>query len=56
MMQYDQVEAFGNPMLIHDHDGRLDEYKDVVGVAKTHGSLFVAQLSRPGRQSIKHLI
>ncbi|KAF2228125.1 hypothetical protein BDZ85DRAFT_301069 [Elsinoe ampelina] len=44
------VEAFGNPILVDDHDGRLEQYRDLVAAAKAHGSLFVCQLSHPGRQ------
>lgn len=50
MIRYDAVEAFGNPILCDDHDGRVEKYAAVAKVAKAHGSLFVAQLSHPGRQ------
>lgn len=50
MIRYDAVEAFGNPILPDDHDGRVAAFRKVVDVAKAHGSLFVAQLSHPGRQ------
>ena len=55
MVQYDAVEALGNPILCDDHDGRVEKYKELVGVAKAHGSLFIAQLSHPGRQGGKAL-
>jgi hypothetical protein len=50
MVQYDAVEALGNPILCDDHDGRVEKYKGLVRVAKAHGSIFIAQLShRDGR-------
>ena len=54
-MQYDAVEALGNPILCDDHGGRLEKYRELVGVAKRHGSLFIAQLGHPGRQGGKAL-
>ena len=50
MVQYDAVEALGNPILCDDHDGRVEKYRELMGVAKARGSLFIAQLSHPGRQ------
>ncbi len=50
MLKYDAVEAFGNPILPDNHDGRVEAFKEVSKVAKAHGSLFIAQLSHPGRQ------
>ena len=50
MTTYDAVEAFGNPILPDDHDGRVAAYRKVTEAAKAHGSLFVSQLSHPGRQ------
>ena len=50
MLKYDAVEAFGNPILIDDHDGRVAAFRKVSDLAKAHGSLFIAQLSHPGRQ------
>jgi 2,4-dienoyl-CoA reductase-like NADH-dependent reductase (Old Yellow Enzyme family) len=50
MLRYDAVEAFGNPILQDDHDNRTEAFRKVADVAKKHGSLFVAQLSHPGRQ------
>ena len=55
MVAYDAVEAFGNPILCDDHDGRIAKYREVVDVAKAHGSLIVAQISHPGRQGNKFL-
>jgi 2,4-dienoyl-CoA reductase-like NADH-dependent reductase (Old Yellow Enzyme family) len=50
MIRYDAVEAFGNPILCDNHDNRVAAFRKVADVAKTHGSLFIAQLSHPGRQ------
>jgi 2,4-dienoyl-CoA reductase-like NADH-dependent reductase (Old Yellow Enzyme family) len=55
MVAYDAVEAFGNPIIVDDHDGRIAAYAEVVKVAKANGSLFIAQLSHPGRQGGKAL-
>ncbi|KAK0255151.1 hypothetical protein LTR91_007734 [Friedmanniomyces endolithicus] len=50
MLRYDAVEAFGNPILQDDHDNRTQAFRKVSEVAKKNGSLFIAQLSHPGRQ------
>lgn len=50
MLRYDMVEAYGNPIIPDNHDGRVEAFKKVSQVAKAHGSLFIAQLSMPGRQ------
>jgi hypothetical protein len=50
MIRYDAVEAFGNPILCDDHDNRVAAFRKVSAAAKAHGSLFIAQLSHPGRQ------
>lgn len=55
MVRYDAVEAFGNPIIPDDHDGRVEAFGKVVSAAKAHGSLIVAQLSHPGRQGSKFL-
>ena len=55
MIRYDALEAYGNPILPDDHDGRVAAYADVVKASKAHGSLIVAQLSHPGRQGSKFL-
>ncbi len=55
MVHYDAVEAYGNPILVDDHDGRIAKFKEVTDAAKAHGSLIVAQLSHPGRQGNKYL-
>lgn len=55
MVRYDAVEAYGNPIIPDDHDGRVAAFSKVVSAAKAHGSLIVAQLSHPGRQGSKFL-
>jgi len=55
MVRYDAVEAYGNPILVDDHDGRVAKYREMTDLAKAHGSLIVAQLSHPGRQGTKTL-
>ncbi|KAK5701287.1 hypothetical protein LTR17_022744 [Elasticomyces elasticus] len=50
MLRYDAVEAFGNPILQDDHDNRTAAFRTVSELAKKEGSLFIAQLSHPGRQ------
>ena len=55
MVQYDAVEAHGNPILVDDHDGRVAAFAEVVKVSQKHGSLVVAQISHPGRQGSKFL-
>ena len=50
MIRYDAVEAYGNPILQDNHDNRVEQYRKLCDVAKAHGSLFVCQLSHPGRQ------
>lgn len=55
MVRYDAVEAYGNPILVDDHDGRVAKFRQVTTAAKAHGSLIVAQISHPGRQGSKYL-
>jgi 2,4-dienoyl-CoA reductase-like NADH-dependent reductase (Old Yellow Enzyme family) len=50
MIAYDALEAFGNPILCDNHDGRIEQYRQLVAAAKAHGSLFISQISHPGRQ------
>ena len=50
MLKYDAVEAFGNPILPDNHDNRVEAFREVANLAKKNGSLFIAQLSHPGRQ------
>ena len=55
MVKYDAVEAWGNPIICDNHDGRIEEFRKVADAAKKHGSLFICQLSHPGRQGSKAL-
>lgn len=55
MIKYDALEAYGNPILPDNHDGRVEAFAEVVKAAKAQGSLCVAQLSHPGRQGSKFL-
>ena len=55
MVRYDAVEAYGNPIFVDNHDGRLAAYRALCHAAKATGSLFIAQLSHPGRQGNKAL-
>lgn len=53
MIEYDQLEAAGNPIVPRDapfSGERFDAFKKLGAAAKAHGSLIVAQLSHPGRQ------
>ncbi|KFA60707.1 hypothetical protein S40285_09621 [Stachybotrys chlorohalonatus IBT 40285] len=53
MIEYDQLEAAGNPIIPRDapfEGERFDAFKELAEVSKKHGSLIVAQLSHPGRQ------
>lgn len=55
MVQYDAVEAYGNPIICDNHDDRIQAYAKVVAASKSHGSLAYCQLSSPGRQGPAHL-
>lgn len=53
MMEYDQLEAAGNPIIPPDapfSGDRFDRFKAMADAAKKHGSLVAVQLSHPGRQ------
>ena len=50
MVRYDAVEGFGNPILCDNHDNRIEKFRELSAAAKAHGSLFIAQISHPGRQ------
>lgn len=55
MLAYDAVEAYGNPIIPDNHDGRVEAFRKVVEASQAHGSLAIAQLSHPGRQGGKAL-
>lgn len=53
MIEYDHLEAAGNPIIPPDapfEGERFDAFKEMASQAKKEGSLFLAQLSHPGRQ------
>lgn len=53
MIEYDQLEAAGNPIIPRGakfEGERFEAFKELASVSKKHGSLIVAQLSHPGRQ------
>ncbi|KAK5174620.1 uncharacterized protein LTR77_001701 [Saxophila tyrrhenica] len=39
-----------NPILCDDHDNRVEAFREVSDLAKKNGTVFIAQLSHPGRQ------
>lgn len=53
MIEYDQLEAAGNPIIPHDapfSGERFERFKELATVSKAHGSLLMCQVSHPGRQ------
>ncbi|RKL44363.1 hypothetical protein BFJ72_g4096 [Fusarium proliferatum] len=53
MIEYDQLEAAGNPIVPRDAPAsgeRFEAFKELATVSKKYGSLIVAQVSHPGRQ------
>jgi 2,4-dienoyl-CoA reductase-like NADH-dependent reductase (Old Yellow Enzyme family) len=53
MIEYDQLEAMGNPIIPPDAEfsgPRFEAFKELAAQAKAHGSLVVGQVSHPGRQ------
>lgn len=53
MIEYDQLEAAGNPIIPRGapfEGERFQAFKEMADAGKKHGSLMVAQLSHPGRQ------
>lgn len=53
MIEYDQLEAMGNPIIPHDaafSGKRFEQFAAVAKAGKAHGSLMVGQVSHPGRQ------
>lgn len=60
MIAYDQLEAPGNPIIPVDAkpeagEKRFDAFKKMADASKAHGSLIVAQVSHPGRQTEQRL-
>ncbi|KAG4422230.1 hypothetical protein IFR04_004610 [Cadophora malorum] len=53
MIEYDQLEAMGNPIIPRDAEfsgPRFEAFKELATASKAHGSLIVGQVSHPGRQ------
>ncbi|KAL8997399.1 MAG: hypothetical protein Q9169_003330 [Polycauliona sp. 2 TL-2023] len=53
MMEYDQLEAAGNPIIPRTapfNGPRFDAFSELAKASKAHGSLIVGQVSHPGRQ------
>nr|POE75590.1 nadh-dependent flavin oxidoreductase nada [Quercus suber] len=53
MIEYDHLEAAGNPIIPRDakpEGERFEAFKSMATEGKRHGSLMVAQVSHPGRQ------
>lgn len=56
MIDYTAVEAYGNPILVDDHDNRVSAFREIVQLTKKpHNALAIVQLSHPGRQGSKAL-
>lgn len=58
MIEYNQLEAAGNPIVPHDapfSGERFENFKALATEAKKHGSLIVAQVSHPGRQVAQNI-
>lgn len=53
MIEYDQLEAAGNPIIPREAEfsgERFEAFKKMAEVSKAHGCLVVGQVSHPGRQ------
>ncbi|XP_014553514.1 hypothetical protein COCVIDRAFT_107485 [Bipolaris victoriae FI3] len=53
MIEYDHLEAAGNPIIPRDakfEGERFEMFKEIATQGKKHGSLMVGQVSHPGRQ------
>jgi 2,4-dienoyl-CoA reductase-like NADH-dependent reductase (Old Yellow Enzyme family) len=58
MIEYDQLEAAGNPIIPRDAEfsgPRFEAFKALASAAKAHGSLISGQVSHPGRQCEKRI-
>ncbi|KAI4245590.1 MAG: hypothetical protein L6R40_002391 [Gallowayella cf. fulva] len=58
MIDYDQLEAAGNPVIPRTapfHGERFEAFKELAKESKAHGSLIVGQVSHPGRQCEKRI-
>ncbi|KAE9972955.1 hypothetical protein EG328_004669 [Venturia inaequalis] len=53
MIEYDQLEAAGNPIIPREAEfsgERFERFQELATASKAHGSLIVGQVSHPGRQ------
>jgi 2,4-dienoyl-CoA reductase-like NADH-dependent reductase (Old Yellow Enzyme family) len=58
MLFYDELESSGNAIMPMDapfSGERFEQFKKMATAAKAHGSLFIAQLSHPGRQVVDRI-
>lgn len=58
MVEYDQLEAAGNPIIPRDakfEGERFEAFQSMATESKRHGCLIVAQVSHPGRQTPENL-
>lgn len=51
MIHSEHLEAPGNAILENNNDGRVEEFRKLAKAAKKHGSIFIGQISHPGRQA-----
>lgn len=53
MIEYDQLEAAGNPIIPREAEfkgERFEAFKEMASASKARGSLVIGQVSHPGRQ------
>ncbi|KAL8661716.1 MAG: hypothetical protein Q9202_005338 [Teloschistes flavicans] len=58
MMEYDQLEAAGNPIIPRTapfSGERFEAFKELATASKAHGSLIIGQVSHPGRQCASNI-
>jgi len=58
MIDYDQLEAAGNPIIPKEatyEDLRFERFRDLATQGKAQGNLMVGQVSHPGRQVIEQI-
>ncbi|KAL7266303.1 NADH-dependent flavin oxidoreductase [Rhizina undulata] len=51
MVDPGHLESTGNATLHTNHDNRLEDFRKIAAAGKKHGSLIIAQVSHPGRQT-----
>ncbi|KAL9101830.1 MAG: hypothetical protein Q9163_002955 [Psora crenata] len=58
MLEFDQLEAPGNAIIPPTEEPcgeRFEAFKELAAQSKAHGSLIIAQVSHPGRQTGEHI-